>query len=77
MEHVVRFLNSVGALAHDADLYMGEFVKSLTDQAYAGQVNIKASSLRDWHHFVSLCNTKFSVPKRNLLLPTLVEHVNT
>lgn len=33
-EHVVHFLNFIGPYAHDADLYLKEFLNSLTDKAY-------------------------------------------
>lgn len=33
-EHVVRFLDSIGALAHDVDLCMTKFSVSLSDRSY-------------------------------------------
>lgn len=40
-EHVVHFLNSIGAHAKDADLCMIEFSKSLTDKAYISCFSLK------------------------------------
>lgn len=47
------------ACAHVSELYMREFSKSLTDRAYTWYVNLRASSVHDWEHLVSLYNVKF------------------
>lgn len=51
-EHVVRFFGSMGFHAHDTDLFLGEFSKSLTDRAYTRYINLKPCMVHDWEHLV-------------------------
>lgn len=44
-EHVVRFLNSMGAHAHYTDLCVKKVPKSLMDQAYTSYIDLKPGSL--------------------------------
>lgn len=62
-EHIVCFLDIIGAYANGADLYMREFSKSLTDRAYTWYVNLK--------HLVSFFNTKFFCADGRFTLPRL------
>lgn len=55
-EHVVFFFDLSGAFAYDADLYMREFYKSLTDQVYKP----KSRSVHDYQHLERWLNIKFS-----------------
>lgn len=58
-EHVVRFLNFMGAHVQDVDLCLRKFSKSLNDKAYTRYVNSKSSMVHDWEHHVSLFNMNF------------------
>lgn len=54
MEHVIRFINSSGAHANDADLCMREFSESLM------YVNLISGLMYYWEHLISLFNTNLS-----------------
>lgn len=61
----------MGVLVNDEDLYMREFTKSLTEQAYTWYVNLKPWWIHDLEHLGSLFNTKFFCTEAK---STLVEH---
>lgn len=71
MEHIVCFLHFMGAHAHDVDLCMRGFSKSLSDQAYILYVNFKPGLVHDKEHLVSLFNTKFFCVEANFTLAEL------
>lgn len=51
-EHVVWFLDSIGAHAKEANLCLREFLKSLINQAYTLYVNLKLGLVHDLKHLV-------------------------
>lgn len=58
-EHIAHFINSMGPLSHNIELYLRESSKSLTDRAYAWYLNLKRGSIQGWKHLVTVFNTKF------------------
>lgn len=58
-EHVVRFLNSMGARATNMDLCIREHSESLIGQAYTWYINLKPGLVNDREHLIFLFNTKF------------------
>lgn len=69
-EHVVRYLDSIGAHPNDVDLCPSELYNYLTDRAYTSYMNMKSGLVCGWEHIVSLFNMKFFCAKTKL---TVVE----
>lgn len=59
IEHIARFIDALGPFAHNSELCLREFSKSLTDQAYTWYLNLKPRLIQDWDHLVTLFNAKF------------------
>lgn len=55
----------MGAHANDANLCTKEFSKSLTDQAYTWNNNLKPGSMHDWEHLISFSTLNISMSKRS------------
>lgn len=49
----------MGPYAHDIDLCLKLFLKSLTDRTYTWYINLKPDAVRDWVHFITQFNSKF------------------
>lgn len=47
-EHTVHLLDSMDPFAHNNDLCLRKFSKSLTDKAYTWFVNLKQGPVNDW-----------------------------
>lgn len=47
IEHVSRFIDAMGPFAHNPELRLREFSKSLTDRAYTWYLNLKPGSIQD------------------------------
>lgn len=58
-DHIVRFLDLMDPFAHDIELCLREFSKSLTDRAYTMYVNLKPGSVHYWEQLLSISSTKF------------------
>jgi glutathione peroxidase-family protein len=52
MEHISKFLDSMGAFAAHGDLCLWEFSKSLVDRAYTWYTVLPAGSIRTWEDMV-------------------------
>lgn len=57
-EHVVCFLDSMVSCAHNTNLYLKEFSKSLSDRAHTCYINLKPRTVCNWAHLVSHFNSK-------------------
>uniref|UniRef100_A0A2N9FUN2 Uncharacterized protein n=1 Tax=Fagus sylvatica TaxID=28930 RepID=A0A2N9FUN2_FAGSY len=67
MEHISKFLDSMGPFAAHGDLCLREFSKSLVDRAYTWYTVLPAGSIRTWEDMVgeaSAANT-FHVEEKN------------
>ncbi|XP_028106172.1 uncharacterized protein LOC114305297 [Camellia sinensis] len=58
-EHVVRFIETLGAHGSDHSLRLQEFFKSLTEKAYIWYVNLAPNSIKSWKEMVNKLHTKF------------------
>uniref|UniRef100_A0A2N9ENL4 Retrotransposon gag domain-containing protein n=1 Tax=Fagus sylvatica TaxID=28930 RepID=A0A2N9ENL4_FAGSY len=62
MEHISKFLDSMGPFAAHGDLCLREFSKSLVDRAYTWYTVLPAGSIRTWEDMVeSFCSKYFHV----------------
>uniref|UniRef100_A0A2N9GQ00 Integrase catalytic domain-containing protein n=1 Tax=Fagus sylvatica TaxID=28930 RepID=A0A2N9GQ00_FAGSY len=69
MEHISKFLNSMGSFAAHGDLCLREFSKSLVDRAYTWYTVLPAGSIRTWEDMVeSFCNKYFHVEEKITLV---------
>ena len=64
-EHIIQFIDDLGIFSHDLELRMGEFSKSLGDQAYSWYANLTPRSIHSWVDLVSqLCGNFFTMETR-------------
>ena len=60
IEHVNKFLDSMGPFAGNGDLCLREFSKSLTDRAYTWYSTLQSGSIATWDDMVeSFCSKYF------------------
>ena len=50
MEHVSRFIHTMGLYAGDKELCLREFAKSLVDRAYTWYTTLRPRSIKTWVH---------------------------
>ena len=71
MEHISKFLDSMGPFAAYGDLYLREFSKSLVDKAYTWYTVLPTGFIRTWEDMVeSFCRKYFHV-EENITLVNL------
>uniref|UniRef100_A0A2N9EZ34 RNA-directed DNA polymerase n=1 Tax=Fagus sylvatica TaxID=28930 RepID=A0A2N9EZ34_FAGSY len=69
MEHISKFLDSIGHFAAHGDLCLREFSKSLVDRAYTWYTMLPAGSIRTWEDMVeSFCSKYFHVEEKITLV---------
>uniref|UniRef100_A0A2N9HPC3 Reverse transcriptase n=1 Tax=Fagus sylvatica TaxID=28930 RepID=A0A2N9HPC3_FAGSY len=69
MEHISKFLDSMGPFAANGDLCLREFSKSLVDRAYTWYTVLPAGSIRTWEDMVeSFCSKYFHVEEKITLV---------
>lgn len=61
----------MGPDAHNTELYLKEFSKSLTDRTYTWYINLKLGAVQDWGHLMSYFNSKFFYAEARLTLAEL------
>ena len=59
MEHVNKFIDSMGPFAGDRELCLREFSKSLTDRAYTWYSTLQPNSIPTWEDMVEGFCTKY------------------
>ena len=60
MEHISKFMDSMGPFAGDGELCLREFSKSLTNRAYTWYSTLQPNSIPTWEDMVeSLCTNYF------------------
>uniref|UniRef100_A0A2N9FW67 Integrase catalytic domain-containing protein n=1 Tax=Fagus sylvatica TaxID=28930 RepID=A0A2N9FW67_FAGSY len=65
VEHISKFLDSMGPFAGNGGLYLREFSKSLIDRAYTWYAMLPEESIRDWEDMVeSFCSKYFHVEEK-------------
>uniref|UniRef100_A0A2N9FYK3 RNase H type-1 domain-containing protein n=1 Tax=Fagus sylvatica TaxID=28930 RepID=A0A2N9FYK3_FAGSY len=69
MEHICKFLDSMGPFAANGDLCLREFSKSLVDRAYTWYTVLPVGSIRTWEDMVeSFCSKYFHVDEKITLV---------
>uniref|UniRef100_A0A2N9JB12 RNA-directed DNA polymerase n=1 Tax=Fagus sylvatica TaxID=28930 RepID=A0A2N9JB12_FAGSY len=69
VEHISKFLDSMGPFAGNGGLCLREFSKSLVDRAYTWYAMLPEGSIRDWEDMVeSFCSKYFHVEEKITLL---------
>ena len=69
IEHISKFLDSMGPFAGNGGLCLREFSKSLIDRAYTWYAILPEGSIRDWEDIVeSFCSKYFHVEEKITLL---------
>ena len=71
VEHVSKFIDTVGPYAANKDLCLREFSKSLCDQAYTWYINLKLGSIPTWDDMVDVFCTKYFHGEEIVTLATL------
>ena len=71
VEHVSKFIDTLGPYAADEDLYLWEFSKSLYDRAYTWYIGLKPRSIPTWDDMVDVFCTKYFHGEETVTLVTL------
>ena len=71
IEHVSKFIDTLGPYVVDEDLCLQEFFKSLCDRAYTWYTDLKLGSIPTWDDMVDIFYTKYFHEKETVTLATL------
>ena len=71
VEHVSKFIDTLGPYVADEDLCLREFSKSLCDRAYTWYIGLKPGSIPTWDDMVDVFCTKYFHGKETVMLATL------
>ena len=71
IEHVKKFLDSMGPFARNGDLCMREFSKSLTDRAYTWYSTLQLGSITTWDDMVESFYSKYFHGEEKVTILTL------
>ena len=71
VEHVSKFIDTLGPYAADEDLCLWEFSKSLCDQAYTWYIGLKPRSIPTWDDMVGVFCTNYFHGEETVMLATL------
>ena len=71
IEHVRKFIDTLGPYAADKDLFLWEFSKSLCDNAYTWYIGLKPGSIPTWDDMVDVFCTKYFHREETATLVTL------
>ena len=71
MEHVSKFMDSMGLFAGDGELCLREFLKSLTDRAYTWYSTLQPNSISTWEDMMESFCTKYLHGKEKVTIITL------
>ena len=71
VEHVSKFIDTLGAHATNEDLCLREFSKSLWDWAYTWYIGLKPGSIPTWDDMVDVFCTKYFHGEETVTLATL------
>ena len=71
VEHVSKFIDTLGRYATVKDLSLSEFSKSLCDQAYTWYVGLKPRSILTWDDMVDVFCIKYFHGEETVMLATL------
>ena len=71
VEHVSKFIDTLGPYAADNDLCLWEFSKSLCDYAYTWYIGLKPGSIPTWDYMVDVFCTRYFHREEMVTLATL------
>ena len=71
VEHVSKFINTLGPYIADEDLCLREFSKSLCDRAYTWYISLKPRSIPTWDDMVDVFCTKYFHGEETVTFATL------
>ena len=71
VEHVSKFIDTLGPYAADEDLCLREFSKSLCDRAYTWYIGLKPGLIPTWDDMVDVFYTKYFHEEETVILATL------
>ena len=71
VEHVSKFIDTLGPYATDEDLCLREFSKSLCDRAYTWYIGLKPELILTWDDIVDVFCTKYFHGEETVTLATL------
>ena len=71
VEHVSKFIDTLGPYAADEDLCLREFSKSLCDRAYTWYIGLKLGSIPTWDDMVDVFCNKYFHGEETVTLATL------
>ena len=71
VEHMSKFIDTLGPYATDEDLCLREFSKSLCDRAYTWYIGLKPGLIRTWDDMVDVFCTKYFHGEETITLATL------
>nr|XP_023914755.1 uncharacterized protein LOC112026305 [Quercus suber] len=71
VEHVSKFIDTLGPYAADEDLCLREFFKSLCDRAYTWYIGLKPGSIPTWDDMVDVFCTKYFHGEETVTLATM------
>ena len=71
MEHVSKFMDSMGLFVGDRELCLREFLKSLTDRAYTWYSTFQPNSIPMWEDMVESFCTKYFHGEEKVTIITL------
>lgn len=76
-EHVVRFIESLGAHAANSNLCLCKFSKSLTSRAYTWFVNLEPYLITTWEEMVNIFYAKFFQVREKVTVISLTKEIQT
>ena len=59
VEHVSRFIHTMGPYVRDRELCVREFVKSLVDRAYTRYTTLRPESIKTWDEMMERLHAKY------------------
>ena len=71
VEHISKFIDTLGPYTTDEDLCLQEFSKSLCDRAYTWYIGLKPGSIPTWDDMVDVFCTKYFHEEETVTLTTL------
>ena len=71
LEHVSKFMDSMGPFVGDRELCLREFSKSLTDRAYTWYSTLQPNSIPTWEDMVEIFCTKYFHGEEKVTIITL------
>ena len=71
MEHVSRFIHTIGPYARDRELCLREFAKSLVDRAYTWYNTLRPGSIKTWDEMMEKFYAKYYLDEDKITFQNL------